>query len=184
MSLLSEANRIMALKKRLATRLVQLGIPGVSDSSSLQVCVEALEAYSMSSLQYTVKTASGAAYGFELNSNKYYESKNRGVPSSAAVCVLTIVAKGSFNVSLDCISYGENNYDYGIISKKNKTLSVSNTADSTNVLKSFRGLSSANVQTVSLGTVADETATWYIKYIKDGSADSNNDTLQFKVVYN
>lgn len=175
-----QAQRILDLRKRLAARCVALAVNGVTASSNLETCVAALEKHSFRSSSYSVATASGASYGFN-KSGEYYVSANKGVSNSAAVCVLTIAVKGSWTASLDCISYGESNYDYGIIGAKNATLSTSNTADSSNVLKSFKGLSSASVQNVSLGTLKDETAKFYIKYRKDGSVNSGNDTLQFKV---
>lgn len=182
MSIRSEANRIVALRDRLRTRLIELDF-AVTNTSNLEDCVVALENYVPNKLTYSVETASGASYGFKTNASGYYESENRNVGSSAAVCILTLTAVGSFDVTLDCISYGENNYDFGLISVKNGTLTTSYSEDTSGVLKSFKGLSSPDVQKVSLGTIKDETAKFYIKYKKDGSSNVGNDTLQFKVVY-
>lgn len=182
MSIRSEANRIVELRNRLRARLAELGYE-VSTSSSLEDCVVTLENFIPNKLTYSVETASGASYGFKTNASGYYESENKGIGSSAAVCILTLTAVGSFDVTLDCISYGESNYDFGLISTKNSTLSTGNSEDTTNVLKSFKGLSSSSLQKVSLGTIKDETAKFYIKYKKDGSSNVGNDTLQFKVVY-
>ncbi len=182
MSIRSEANRIVELRNRLRTRLAELGYE-VSPTSSLEDCVMTLESFIPNKLTYTVETASGASYGFKTNASGYYESENKGIGSSASVCILTLTAVGSFDVTLDCISYGESNYDFGIISVKNGTLSTSYSEDTTNVLKSFKGLSSPSVQKVSLGTIKDETAKFYIKYRKDSSGNNGNDSLQFKVVY-
>ncbi len=182
MSLQSEANRIVALRNRLRARLIDLEF-SVQPSASLEDCVIALETYAPNKLTYTVETDSGASYGFKTNASGCYESENKGMNSSAAVCVLTLTAVGSFDVNLDCIAHGESNYDFGLISIKTSTLSTGNSEDTTNVLKSFKGLSSSSVQKVSLGTIKDETAKFYIKYKKDGSSNSGNDSLQFKVVY-
>ena len=63
----------------------------------------------------------------------------------------------------------------------NNTLSASNTVDSANVKKSFKGLASAAVQSVVYsGVKAGDYI--YVKYRKDDNVDDYNDTLQFKVV--
>ena len=130
-------------------------------------------------ISYTVEPVSGASYGFELNANDYYESKNKGVNSSYAICKVNIVNPNKdHRVIIDCISYGESNYDYGILSNVGSVLSSSSSADSSGVKKSFYGLSSSAVQSVNYGAVE---GTIYIKYIKDSSQNSGNDTLQFKV---
>ena len=130
-------------------------------------------------IDYTVEPVSGASYGFELNADGYYESKNKGVQSSYAICKINIVNPNKdHKVILDCISYGESNYDYGILSNVGSTLTSSSSADSSGVKKSFYGLSSSAIQSVNYGAVE---GTIYVKYIKDGSQNSGNDTLQFKV---
>lgn len=132
------------------------------------------------SITASVSTVSGASYGFKKNSNGYFESQNIGLHNTAALCKLTITVIGSYNVSLDCINYAESIFDFGLISTKNSTLTTSNTEDS-NVLKSFKGSSQSGVQNVSLGTLKDETATFYIKFRKDSSGNNYNDSLQWKL---
>ena len=130
-------------------------------------------------VDYTVEPVSGASYGFELNADGYYESKNKGVQSSYAICKINIINPNKdHKVIIDCISYGESNYDYGILSNVGSTLTSSSSADSSGVKKSFYGLSSSAIQSVNYGAVE---GTIYVKYIKDGSQNSGNDTLQFKV---
>ena len=130
-------------------------------------------------VDYTVEPVSGASYGFELNADGYYESKNKGVQSSYAICKINIVNPNKdHRVILDCISYGESNYDYGILSNVGSTLTLSSSADSSGVKKSFYGLSSSAIQSVNYGAVE---GTIYVKYIKDSSQNSGNDTLLFKV---
>lgn len=130
---------------------------------------------------YTVETISGAQYGFTLNSSGYFQSDNKGVHSSYAICKVKIVADGSSAVYADCINYAESNFDYGILSNINTTLTLSSSADTTNVKQSFKGMQSAGVQTVSYGTLPAGEHYIYVKFIKDGSASFNNDTLQFKI---
>lgn len=130
---------------------------------------------------YTVEAIDGATYGFELNSDGYYESKNKGVNSSYAICKVNLKCDGLSNVYLDCINSGEKNFDFGILSNIDSTLTLSDSADSSNVFKSFKGASSTSIQTVDYGVVSQGEHFIYVKYRKDSSSASGNDTLQFKV---
>lgn len=128
-----------------------------------------------------VEGVEGAAYGFTLNNNGYYESTNKGIDSSYALCKVNIRNRSGKKVYIDCINNAENNYDYGIVSNLNTALTLSSSADnSANVFKNFKGLSSTNIQTLDYGVVADGSYI-YIKFIKDSSSASGNDSLQFKV---
>ena len=128
---------------------------------------------------YTVSSVSGASYTFTLNSTSgYYVSGNKGVHNSAAVCNVKINNPSKLNVLVDFIDYGENRYDYGLISNINKTLTLTNSSDSTNTFYNGYGKSSSSVQTVNYGPVNGYI---YVKYRKDSSSNSGNDTLQFKV---
>lgn len=133
---------------------------------------------------FDVVAAPDAKYGFELNSAGYYVSKNYHIQNSAALCKVIFNVSTETQVRLDCINSGESNYDYGIISQIDKTLTTSTNDDgntgTTNVLKNFKGSSSTKVQAVTLTVPAGEHFI-YIKYRKDGSSDNGNDTLQFKV---
>ena len=133
------------------------------------------------SFNYTVEKPSGATYGFSPKADNYYESNNKGINSSYAMAKLNFTTDGSYKLYLDCINYAETNYDFGILSELDKTLQMSNTVDSTNVKKNFKGSSSPNVQTVDYGQIAQGSHYIYIKFRKDSSASSNNDSLQFKV---
>lgn len=133
------------------------------------------------SFNYTVEKPSGATYGFSPKADNYYESTNKGVNSSYAMAKLNFTTDGSYKLYLDCINYAETNYDFGILSELDKTLQMSNTADSTNVKRSFKGSSSTNIQTVDYGQIARGSHYIYIKFRKDSSVDKNYDSLKFKV---
>lgn len=134
---------------------------------------------------YAVATASGASYGFAKASDGYWTSQNAGVANSAAVALIVVDTPGGYNMYVDCINYGESNFDYGILSNPNYSLSVSNTDDgatgSSTVKMNFKGSQSASVQTVDYGVLAAGTYNLFAKYRKDGSVDSNNDSLKFVV---
>ena len=56
---------------------------------------------------YSVSSVSGASYGFTFNSNGYYESENKGVKSSAAVCKVTFFPSVDAHLYVDCINFAE-----------------------------------------------------------------------------
>ena len=154
---------------------VNIGGNEYSTSTLLYVFEEVPE------VTYSVEAVDGANYGFELNDDGYYESTNKGVSDSYSICKLSFFANGESNIYLDCINYAEANYDYGIISKIDQTLSLSAIAEK-NVLTSFKDSgASSDVKTVSLGIPDGGEHFIYIKYIKDGRTDKNNDSFKFKV---
>lgn len=131
-------------------------------------------------LPYEVNNRS-TTYGFYLNDNDYYESNNKGKDASYAVCRVTFTLSKETQVYLDCINYAENNWDYGILSNIDTELSLSYTADaSAKIYKNFKGLNSSSVQIVTYTIPAGEHFI-DIKYLKDASNSSNNDSLQFKI---
>lgn len=121
----------------------------------------------------------GQTYYFEKTADGYYTSNNAGVNSSYAYGILKFSFTEQTTVKLYCISYGESNYDYGIVSTLDNALSNDNSADTSNVLKSFKGESSASVQTL---TVSVPEGSHYItfKYIKDSSSNSGGDYFKIK----
>lgn len=119
-------------------------------------------------------------YTFVENSNGYYESNNQGIDNSFAICKLVFVS-GTGNLILDCINYAESSYDFGMLSNIDTTLNLDANADTTNVYKSFKGLSQSGVQTITYSNLDSNEHFIYIKYRKDTSVANNNDSLQFKV---
>lgn len=130
---------------------------------------------------FEVVAISGTSYGFALNSNGYYESNNKGVDNSAAVCRVNIHAAKACTVTFKCINYAESNYDFGLLGVIDKELNTGYSDTSTNVQKSFKGSSKSSVQTYAYTNVAAGDHFIDVKYRKDSSQSSNNDTLQFKV---
>lgn len=134
---------------------------------------------------YRVVSA-GAAYGFALNSDGYWESQNSGdsYHGTYALCKVRIFADGVSNVYVDYITGGEGSttyYDYGLLSKIDTTLSSSDTSSSTNVHGSFVISPSSSVRTIDYGVLTAGEHYIYAKYTKDGSVSNTPDSLQFKV---
>ena len=126
---------------------------------------------------------STGTYPFELNTNGYYESTNKGHDSSYSYATLNY--SGFDELVLECINSGESNYDYGIISQPDVLLSESISDDgatgSTNVFYNFKSQNSTNP--VQLTIPSDGGSHFItIKYKKDESGDTGNDSFQFKVV--
>lgn len=126
-----------------------------------------------------VESVSGATYGFSLNSNGYYESKNKGVANSYSYCKLYINNPLGKTVTMKYINYAQSSYDYGIVSKLNTDLALSYSADSsTKYTLSCKGASSSAVKSLNLGT---SSGYYTIKFIKNNSTDKNNDSFQFTI---
>ena len=130
---------------------------------------------------YSVEAVSGASYGFALNDAGYYESQGKS-GYNASLCKIVFDTKGFYNVYLDCINSGENNKNYGLLSNIDVTLSTSFQEDSSSkVFKSFKTLSSSEVQTVDYGAIGSGEHFIYAKYTKYNHNVVGNDSLQFKV---
>ena len=126
---------------------------------------------------------SEGTYPFQLNSNGYYESTNKGKSNSYSYATLNY--SGFENLVLECINSSESSYDYGIISQPDVQLSESTSDDgatgSTKVFKNFKSQSSTNpVRIVIPSDGGSHFIT--IKFIKDSRGDSGNDSLQFIVI--
>ena len=130
---------------------------------------------------WSVSDIGDATYKFALNSNGYYESNNKGVNNSAAVCRVNIHAAKNCTVTFKCINYAESNYDFGLLGTLDKAMDTGYSDVSTNVAKNFKGSSSASVQTYAYTNVAAGDHFIDVKYRKDSSQSSNNDSLQFTV---
>ena len=153
----------------------------VRQNESSEYTVVYVDGYSNIPAYNVVQVNSTASHQFKLKSNGYYESQCKGVNNGWSLCRVEFNIAG--NYTLQCISYGENNYDFGILSTINNTLDASNKIDSANVKKSFKGAASSSVQSVAYSGVKVGDYI-YVKYRKDTSVNKNNDSLQFKVVKN
>jgi len=139
---------------------------------------------------YNVETASGASYGFALNGSGYYQSQNKGVNQSAAVCVVNFHVPVAATVTFSYINYAEESYDFGVFGEIDTPLnnnyypaSSSGATISDNDYKLACNSSSHNsssVQTLTYSMPAGDHEI-YVKYSKDDASAANNDTLQFKI---
>lgn len=124
---------------------------------------------------------SSANYGFKLNNEGYYESENKGVNDSYAICRLNIDSRSATSniLYLDCINFAESKHDFGLISKLDTPLALSSQIDS-DVFYSFSNKQQNNIQTVEY-PIPEGQHFIEIKFRKDGSAHKDNDSLQFKI---
>ena len=152
----------------------------VRQNTSSEYTVVYVDGYPNIPAYNVVQVSETASQKFILNSNGYYESQCKGVNNGWSLCRVEFNKSG--NYTLQCISNGERNYDFGILSTINHTLDASNKIDSdSGVKKSFKGAASSSVQSVAYSGVKVGDYI-YVKYRKDGSVNQNYDTLQFKVV--
>lgn len=139
---------------------------------------------------YTVDYETRGTYGFALNNSGYYESANKGVDKSCAVCRVSFDLPVSATVTFSYINYAEATYDFGVFGDIDVALSTSYypagsggaTISETSYHKACNTSSdnTSSVQTTSYSMSAGEHFI-DVKYSKDDGTGSNNDTLQFQV---
>lgn len=140
---------------------------------------------------YSVSTAQGASYGFELNDGTgYYVSQNTGVDQSAAVSKIDFDLPVSCLVTFQFINYAEATYDFGVFGNIDATLSNDYYAAGSNgatITDSNYKLACNNstYNTSSVQTLTYEIPEGqhyiYVKYSKDDASEDNNDSLQWKI---
>ena len=129
---------------------------------------------------YAVEAISGAEYGFAQNSNGYWESQNKGVKTSYAVCRVRFEVKSACNITFDVINYAESKYDYSQFGLLDTAITLSADADAT-VHYDFKDKQSAEIVNVVYENVPAGSHFIDVKFRKDSSQDKNNDSVQFKV---
>jgi hypothetical protein len=169
------------IKNQLVDVLRAKGISTVSASSSWTDIINTISSpnFTYREQKWYVENVTGAQYNFNPISGGWYESANRGVNSTYALCKLVISNPLRKNVTMSYIQSSEQNFDYAIVSNLNKTLSLSSSADS-DYLLNCKGFSSTTAQNLDLGIVD---GFYYIKYRKDGSDGLGNDSFRFKITF-
>lgn len=128
-----------------------------------------------------VGDASIADYEFTKTSDGYYTSQNAGVSKSFSYGGLKFNFTKSTAITIRCISYGEAEYDYGIVSNLDTMLEWDNKADATGVKKAFSGENESSSSYVDLTmTVPPGSHFITFKYIKDSSVHKNGDYFKIK----
>jgi hypothetical protein len=82
------------------------------------------------------------------------------------------------------VNYGESNYDYGIIGYLNQELLRSNDDDDNNgnpTYCNFKGQQSNEEQKVTFSNVTPGAYFIEVKYRKDVSVSTNNDSIKFRL---
>ena len=135
--------------------------------------------------------ATRGTYGFALNSNDYYQSDNKGVSKSAAVCRINFSLPVAATITFQYINYAEAAYDFGVFGNVDTELSTNyyaaGSSGATITDSSYKkacNTSSDNTSSVQTLTYSNVSAGEHyidVKYSKDDASDANNDTLQFKV---
>lgn len=172
----SGANSILE-GQSLRIKITETTKPIVTDNSidvsnQLQQGQDPPESYSVANIS--------TSYGFTINNNGYYESNNQGHPGSCALARISFHMPVSGTVTFSVINYAESTYDYGLLSDIDEYLSTSASADSSNVYWNGKNYNSSSAQTVTYQMDAGN-HTIDVKYFKDNSTDSGNDSLQFKI---
>ena len=130
---------------------------------------------------YSVDPIEGAQYGFELGEDGFYESQNKGVQNSYSICRINLEVVNPCSITLEIISYGELNFDYIILGKLDSPLTLTNNADGDRY-RDFQSLSSSKIYTVKYDNISAGSHYIDVKFRKDLSVDSYNDSGKFRVV--
>ena len=129
-------------------------------------------------------------YGFALNANNFYESQNKNVNKSAAVCRIDFYVPVSATITFTYINYAEATYDFGVFGNIDVALSNNYYAAGSNgatitdssykLACNTSAQNTSSQQTLAYSMAAGNHSIW-VKYSKDDSSAANNDTLQFKI---
>jgi len=129
-------------------------------------------------------------YGFALNSNSYYESNNKGIDKSAAVCRVDFYVPVAATITFTFINYAEQGYDFGVFGNIDVSLSnnyyAAGSGGATITDSSYKlacntsTYNKSTAQTLTYSMTSGNHSIW-VKYSKDDGTSSYNDTLQFKV---
>lgn len=129
---------------------------------------------------YTVEQISGAQYGFAENASGYWESQNKGVSNSCAICRVRLTVNKATTITFGLINWAESTYDYGLFGALDTALSLNATADSG--ANSYAGIQSADEVQLEYPNVSPGSHFIDVKFIKDTSVDKENDSLQFRII--
>lgn len=186
-SLVAAINEVFQLgnsaRSRLAAALIAKGCEEITASSSLEDILTVIESESVYNAGegWSVEQISGVTYGFKaVNSGTitYWQSTNDKKDNTFSLCKLIINNPKGKNVNLMVQQSSEYNFDYGVISNLNSSLTT--TINDSTYMQSWKGISTTGWQTLSLGKVNG----WYhIKYRKDGSQYSGSDYFRFYVTF-
>ena len=137
---------------------------------------------------YSVETT--GSYGFSLNSSGYYQSDNKGISKTAAVCRVNFHVPVEATVTFTFINYAEETYDFGVFGEIDDDLNTnyypagsSGATISDSTYRLACNTSTYNKSSTQTLTYTMDPGDHFIdvKYSKDDASNDNNDTLQFKV---
>lgn len=124
------------------------------------------------------KVAQGAEYGFDLDSDGWYVSQNKGIKNSYARCRIHYSVLGTTMITIKLINYAEENFDFGVVGNLNADLT---TLSPEKIMWNGRQHNSSYPVNLDI-SIPDGTGFIDIAFKKDGSADKYNDALKFKIL--
>lgn len=126
-------------------------------------------------------------YLFVLNQNGFFANNNakQNANNSYVLGRIYFKAKKAGTINLTYRCYAESTYDYGIFGQLDQQLSASYTDDgatgSTKVLYSCKGKQKNSYESITYNIETPGYHFFDVKYRKDSSTDSNDDTFEFKL---
>lgn len=170
-------------RSRLAAALIAKGCKDITASSSLEDILVVIESASVSSGKegWFVESVPGVTFGFksvQSGTVTYWQSTNTG-DGTFSLCKLVINNPKGKTVALHVQQSSEYNYDYGLISNLNSSLTTQSINDSS-YFRSWKGISSTSWQTQYL----EQANGWFhIKYRKDNTGSNGDDCFRFYVTF-
>ena len=143
----------------------------VDDSAIISVFKE------MPQPTYCIEPVDNVDYSFELNDNGYYESMNKDVNNSSAMCKIIFNCSDTYNVYIDYIYPGR--YNVGYFLDIDATLPLITKTPIDNIFLKLEA-SSSSTNTIDYGTVESGEHFIYVKYV-DTDYYSSTSSLQFKI---
>ena len=134
-------------------------------------------------IDYTPTSYTNYGKGFTKESSTgFYKSGNTGVANSYSLMRITFKFTEDTTLRITYINSGESSFDYGAISKVDKTLSASySTTDSSSNCEFWGSGNHSTLERQLDVQVPAGTHTMDFKYKKDGSVDRDLDCFKFKL---
>lgn len=124
-------------------------------------------------------------YSFDLVDG-YYESNNKGVRNSVAMCKINFHVTTTSDIKFDACSYAEYNdtggyaVDYGMFGKLNIDIDSGSTYKNDNIHYHFRNNNSSDDTTIIYPNVEPGDYHIWVLFKKDGTTNEYNDCMRFK----
>lgn len=125
------------------------------------------------------------AYPFVLGDDGFYESTNKGIDNSYAMCKVSFTFPSAQNLFVEFIHYAQDTADYSVFGNIDTYLSyapnIDEDADKIAIQVGSAPFNRPESYTINFGELPAGEHFFVVKYIKDGFGSENNDSLKIRV---